>query len=298
MAKAGGSCMTKVKTYTNPTDFRRALETRLSTLSRKEGTDIQKLRRQLAFDRLLARLFQAGKSVPWALKGGYAMELRVQSARTTKDIDLAIRDSKLLSTDADVQNQAIREELQKYAKMDLGDHFVFEVGEPIMDIDAAPYGGGRFAVEAKMDKRLFIRFHLDVGVGDVWMEPLESVQTRDWLAFASVPSSPVLAVPKEQQFAEKIHAYTVPRPDRQNSRVKDLVDLVLLIQSKSMDSKKVTDAIKATFSRRKTHEVPDALQAPPESWENPFAQMAKECGIRESLAESFQLVAAYLARES
>jgi hypothetical protein len=31
-----------------------------------------------------------------------------------------------------------------------------------------------------------------------------------------------MAISKEQQFAEKLHAYTVPRPDAPNSRVKDL----------------------------------------------------------------------------
>src|ERR1700757_2671131 len=29
---------------------------------------------------------------PWVLKGGYAMELRIRSARTTKDIDLTLHD--------------------------------------------------------------------------------------------------------------------------------------------------------------------------------------------------------------
>jgi uncharacterized membrane protein YciS (DUF1049 family) len=54
---------------------------------------LQRLRRQVAFDRLLARLFQAGQplALPWVLKGGYAMELRIKAARTTKDIDLTMR---------------------------------------------------------------------------------------------------------------------------------------------------------------------------------------------------------------
>jgi len=55
-----------------------------------ENLDIQRLRRQVAFDRLLARLFHENNP-PWLLKGGYAMELRLKFARTTRDIDLAIR---------------------------------------------------------------------------------------------------------------------------------------------------------------------------------------------------------------
>jgi hypothetical protein len=70
--------------------MRTALETRLNKLAFNLGLDVQRLRRQVAFDRLLCRLF-AGPDPPWLLKGGYAMELRMQSARTTRDIDLGLK---------------------------------------------------------------------------------------------------------------------------------------------------------------------------------------------------------------
>jgi hypothetical protein len=73
--------------FKDATAFRSSLEERLKTASRKKGMDLQRLRRQLAFDRLLARLF-SGKNPPWYLKGGYAMELRIHGARTTRDVDL------------------------------------------------------------------------------------------------------------------------------------------------------------------------------------------------------------------
>ena len=71
------------KKYATPAAFRRALEDRLQAIAKKEGIDLQRLRRQVAFDRLLARLFPAGdsKQLPWVLKGGYAMELRMKAAR-------------------------------------------------------------------------------------------------------------------------------------------------------------------------------------------------------------------------
>ncbi len=74
--------------YETPVALRRALEDRIIALATKTGDEIQRLRRQAAFDRLLCRLFQHEKS-PWLLKGGYAMELRIRAARTTRDIDLA-----------------------------------------------------------------------------------------------------------------------------------------------------------------------------------------------------------------
>ena len=44
--------------YQTPQALRRALEDRLLALVRREGGDINRLRRQTAFDRLLCRLFR------------------------------------------------------------------------------------------------------------------------------------------------------------------------------------------------------------------------------------------------
>ena len=74
--------------YASAAAFRVALEERLKRLAQEESLDLQRVRRQAAFDRLLCRLF-ANPNAPWLLKGGYAMELRLKTARTTRDIDLA-----------------------------------------------------------------------------------------------------------------------------------------------------------------------------------------------------------------
>ena len=52
--------------YATAAAFRIALEARLKSLARSEGADLQRLRRQVSFDRLLARLFH-GPEVPWLL---------------------------------------------------------------------------------------------------------------------------------------------------------------------------------------------------------------------------------------
>jgi len=66
------------RTYATPGAFRRALEERLKSMSQTEQIDINRLRRQVSFDRLLARLFQEDPA-PWVLKGGYALELRAST---------------------------------------------------------------------------------------------------------------------------------------------------------------------------------------------------------------------------
>ena len=280
--------------YTNAANLRRAIEERIVQASKKEDGDIQKLRRQVAFDRLLARLFIADPT-PWVLKGGYAMQLRTPDARVTKDIDLAIRDGKLLSDDRAKQNMAIHEMLLEKSEVDLKDFFSFNISEPVMDLDAAPYGGARFHIEARIDGRTFEKFHLDIGIGDVWIEPLEQLSPRGWLDFAGIASKAYPSIPKEQQFAEKIHAYTVPRPEgTTNSRTKDLVDMILLISANEMDITKLVLAIRATYERRATHSLSKTIPKPPSTWVTPFERMAVECNIIADLNSAYQTVQNYI----
>jgi hypothetical protein len=162
-----------------------------------------------------------------------------------------------------------------------------------MDLTAAPYGGARYPVEARMDERIFARFHLDAGLGDVVMEPLETIVCRDWLGFAGIESSQIRMIAREQQFAEKIHAYTLPRHTA-NSRVKDLVDLALLIGSDGLDKQRIMDALRLTFERRGTHDLPVGLVPPPADWQIPFHALAEECGLPTDVAPVFAGVQEFL----
>lgn len=284
--------MDEAKHYKTAGAFRTALETRLQNRSRGEGTDLQRLRRQVAFDRFLARIFSKGpKAVyPWVLKGGYAMELRTRSARTTTDIDLTLHDSTRLSKDPKERREQVRAMLQEAAATRFDDYFEFLVGEAREDLDGAPLGGSRYPVQARMDGRDFARFHVDVGIGDEVLGPLDVVTGEDWLGFGGVapPSFPVISA--EQQFAEKLHAYTLPRGERVNTRTKDLIDMVLLIRAEKLDKSKTGAAVRATFARRTTHDVPMELDSPPAEWEPVFDALAKECDLAMKLREGFEVV--------
>jgi len=275
--------MPSPRTYATAGAFRRALEERLKRASLTDQIDPNRLRRQVSFDRLLARLFRE-ESAPWVLKGGYALELRFKAARSTVDIDLTVQ--RVAASVSGDQNQIVREMLQSAADISLGDWFEFAVGPASMDLTAAPYGGARYPIEARMDERTFARFHLDAGVGDVVMRPLETIVCRDWLGFAGIESSRVLMIAREQQFAEKIHAYTLPR-NTANSRVKDLVDLALLIGSGGLDKQRIMEALRLTFERRGTHDLPAILLPPPADWQVPFHALAEECGLPTDVAGVF-----------
>lgn len=182
------------------------------------------------------------------------------------------------------------EQLQEAAAFGSDDFFVYTIGEPIADLDAALYGGARYPVEGRLDGRVFVGFHLDVGIGDAVMEPLEVIEGRDWLGFAGIASPPLYMIPREQQFAEKLHAYTLPRQGATNSRVRDLVDMVLLIQSATLARSKVAEAIRVTFERRKTHALPNALPVPPADWQKPYDALARECGLSGQTEDAFEIL--------
>jgi len=280
--------VTKTKKYANATAFRRALEDRLKTIANKEHTDLQRLRRQVAFDRFLARLFK-GES-PWVLKGGYALEIHLKESRTTRDIDLAWQEAFHKRNGS--PNEIVLEALQDAAAIDLGDFFVFTVGEPTQDIETAPYGGARFPISARMDNRLFVTFHVDMGLGDVIITPPENAKGKDWLHFAGIPPAKFKTIPKEQHFAEKLHAYTQPRQNP-NSRVRDLIDMVLLIKSAKLNSAKVRKALEATFKKRHTHILPKNLETPSHEWNKPFLNLSKECNLPMNLDSAFNMVEIY-----
>jgi len=284
--------MDKQKKYATPTAFRRALEDRLKQKAKNGELDLQRLMREVAFDRLLARLF-ARKDAAWILKGGYALELRMKEARATKDIDLALRYS--LGTEKDLPlKTVILEALAESAARDLGDFFSFNIGEAMLDLDAAPYGGARFPVEARLDGRTFVRFHLDVGAGDVVLAPFDTTQAHDWLAFAGIAGAEFPTISREQHFAEKLHSYTLPR-ETPNSRARDLIDMLLLISGK-MDRAKVRLALDATFKRRKTHPLPAALARPPAAWAAPFRALAVTCNLPGDLSAAYEALNTFYSR--
>ena len=281
--------MASLKKYSTPRAFRNALETRLQNIAKNEKMDLQRLRRMVAFDRLLARLV-VNNQMQWVLKGGYAMELRIKRARATKDIDLTIEHYPWELFPNDSLKDIMREELQKDVCKEMGDNFVFLVGLASMNIDAAPYGGARYPIDAKLDGRTFVKFHVDIGVGDEMIEPIETITTRDWLGFAGIKPPFVKLLSKEQQFSEKLHAYTLPDRSTTNSRVKDLVDMVLLIKHGNLEPKKVQLSLNATFVKRKTHQLPKILNLPPSQWKPIFEKLAMSCALNENIEDAFYML--------
>jgi hypothetical protein len=279
--------MATPRQYASAGAFRAALEARLNERAHREHLDLGRQRRQVAFERLLARMFDSSQSIRdgWILKGGYALEMRFRRARSTKDLDLTVRpcDGAAEST------VSLRERLLLAASIELPDFFVFEIGEVMADLNQAPEGGARFPVDARLDGRTFARFHVDLGVGDDVLEPIERVEGQDWLGFANISPVAVPALSIEQHWAEKLHAYTRPR-ETTNSRVRDLVDLALILEEQQPSVAGTRRAVAVTFARRHSHAVPEDILPPPAVWARPFAALAAECGLPYTSTTAYDLV--------
>ena len=250
--------------YSTGADFRRALGDRLRLQSLQTGAPLARLRKLVVFDRFLLRLTQDQPSA-WVVKGGYALQLRLGNrARTTKDIDLF-----LTRPSADIHQALVHAAL-----LDVGDWFQFEVERPMDNLAVREAGGVRFQVRGLLDGRRFETFHIDVGQGDTLLEPVEILKTPTLLAFAGIPPAEIPCYPLPQQAAEKAHAYTRPHSAGQSSRVKDLVDILLIAGLGPMNAQALHQALELTFSGRNTHPLPLHLPEPPSTWLVPFGRLA------------------------
>jgi len=256
--------------YSTASAFRRALEDRLRQQSLRSGVPLVRMRKMIAFDRFLARLVQAQPG-QWVVKGGLALQLRMgQRARTTKDIDLLMLD----------QQREVYPRLREAGMLVLDDWFSFEVSHPALSA-TEDFGGDRYQLLSLLDGRRFEGFHLDVGIGDSLVEPVDYLQTPSLLAFAGFSPTRVPCYPITQQIAEKLHACTRTFQTGGSSRVKDYVDILLLASMGPIEGKRLREAMTATFAVRQTHPLPVEMPKPPSGWERPFQRLAVEVQLEQ-----------------
>lgn len=234
---------------------------------------MNRLRQTLLFERLLVRIFETLGDRAVA-KGGVALELRLQRARTTKDLDLMLRG----------RDDEIVSELQRAGRLDAGDNRAFTVeldrNHPAIEGPGVIYGGRRLRARALLAGRPYgTPFGVDVAVGDLVAGAPDVVAGSQLLDFIGVPRPQIRIYPRDSHVAEKLHAYTQPRP-RENTRVRDLPDMALLATTGPFDGPRLLAAIRASFSYRGSHEVPMMLPEPPPSWAPVYGAMAESDRLR------------------
>ena len=248
--------------YASPPAFKHALEQRL-----RDTGDLERRRQLLVYKRLLARLVATlGDSV--TLKGGLGLEMRLKRARTTRDIDL-----RMFGPTTDLLAH-----LQLAGRLDLGDFMSFSVRpDPHHPtITGVRYEGQRFTVRCAIGHTEYARpFGLDVAFADPMLGEPDPIVADDTLGFAGVTPPTVRVYPVATHIAEKLHAYTLPRP-RPNSRIKDLPDLALLATTGELLASTLRAALVQTFDFRATHPIPPRLPEPPPEWAAAYERMATQ----------------------
>jgi predicted nucleotidyltransferase component of viral defense system len=221
------------------------------------------------------------------LKGAFALELRLGlRTRTTKDIDLGRADDE----------EAATEHLNAATGVDLGDFFDFEVRRtPALDA-AAGIQAVRYTVRADLAGLRFEQFPVDVALSESSPIQAEPLFATNSLEFADVAALQLPVVSLEQHVAEKLHAYTgsYGQDERESTRVKDLVDLVLIGELAEIDAKRLRHALATTFEQRARQPLPNAVPVPPSSWARPYAALAREVGVVVEIEAGHALAARLL----
>jgi len=282
--------------YSSAGALRVAIETRLAREAAETGRNLQWLRRRLVFTRMLARLVVSAPD-GWVLKGGMAVELRRPGlARATRDIDLVLRRG-VVADPGEVEQ--VREALLDALLDDVdGDWFGFRVlgGTQLRD-DAYGRPAWRYTVEASLAGKRFAEQRVDVVARPEELDGVEALMLPDLLGFAGIAPRAVPVTDLRQQFAEKLHALTRTYAAGESTRVKDLVDLVLLVEDAVPADRSLYAAVHRVFAVRGTHDVPGEIQPPPVGWQVPFARLIEEIALPEvSLVDAHALVADHWRR--
>lgn len=255
--------------------------------------------RQVRFDRFLSRVFADGEQSGWMLKGGMGLLARVATARTTTDVDLAV----VVAADL-VEAEVV---LARAVDVDLGDHMTFRLigsqrtglGENQPGVLTRRYA---FACIDTDTDTVRDRVHVDVVVGPAPVGRPEVVEPANRLRLGRpLITYPYVLYPVSDQIADKVCATmsTYGQGRVASSRVKDLVDLVVLARTQRVDLDELRAAIAV---KRALSKIPafERLQVP-EDWRSSYVAVARgvpgAAGLSAAEAEAYvaQLVDPALA---
>jgi predicted nucleotidyltransferase component of viral defense system len=274
--------VTPTRRYTTIRAFETALKAKLVSRVSKRRT-IQDLRKQLAFDRVLARLSHVALDA-WLLKGGVALEYRFERARATTDIDIS----------AQISLEQMIGALEAAAVVELNDYFAIRLGKRSQPVDGIPTY--RFKVTVLYENgRIFEELKIDVGFADPCLGEPQELTAPALLDFAGIKPTIVRAVPIEQHLAEKLHAYAKRYGNRDSTRVKDLVDMALLVDHPQLSIHRLAETIRDVFAQRET-DVPASLPKPPPSWQVPYPHLAADLPVPQTSDEAYYHVAETIAK--
>lgn len=235
--------------------------------AREVGQDAARVRRWVAYMALGSALSRDSPdhAPRFALKGGVALELRLRErARATRDLDLVLNDH--------------AGELAARLQDALGpgfERFTFHLHPGVRALRADTI---RTEVSVSYGGKPWARVPVDLSRCEAGLFEVEMVDALDFgdLSFGFPAALPCLSL--HLQAAQKLHAMTLPPVDgRQNTRFRDLLDLVLLTEMIE-DLPAFREACIGVFAHRGTHPWPPTVDIPAE-WVQPYRALAEEVGV-------------------
>ncbi len=246
------------------------LAKRVRVYARRQNLAEGRVRRWISHMVLCGALIERaqGASQPdFLIKGGVALELRLPGrARATRDLDVTLaRGDELL---IDVVESALQCEFEGFTFRRKGEPYVMP--NSVLRVEIAIQYRGRSWSTARLD---VTTNELDT----LEFEYVNAIPLRPF-GLTGPEQLPCLTLP--YQIAQKIHAVSESRPQgRDNDRVRDMVDLLLLRDTIS-DLAAVRAACQRVFDLRGTHSWPPTFE-PPDWWVAEFERSASEVGLRE-----------------
>ena len=210
---------------------------------------------------------QRASQPDFLLKGGVALELRLRSrARATRDLDvtLARGDEPLIDT----VESALHGEFEGFTFRRKGEPYVMP--NDVLRVESAIQYKGRSWATVR----------LDVTTNELDTLKIEYINAFPLRPFGLTGPEQIPCLTLPYQIAQKIHAVSASRPQgRDNDRVRDMVDL-LLLRGAITDLAAARAACQRVFDLRGTHSWPPSFE-PPDWWVSEFERFASEVGLRE-----------------
>lgn len=269
--------MTVPARYRNATAWRQSLNAHIRAQAAETGRSVQAVRRQVAYQRFLARVFAAGDG-GWILKGGVGLLMRTPVARATTDVDLIHEQRSTEHAVADLQAAAAHE---------LADGLEFRLGRPVPLSGA---GGLTISVEATISTTatVFERFSVDVVTDRAIPAAIEhSTPTPVVEGLAELADLPPFALyPLPAQIADKTCATfsQYGAEGRPSTRVRDLVDIVIIATTQTVDADTLSKAVASEATRRGVH-LPGQFDLPDQRWRQGYRREASTASLPPELVD-------------
>jgi predicted nucleotidyltransferase component of viral defense system len=221
-------------------DLAASVRARLLNIAKSEGSDFNQLLVRYALERFLYRLSQSPHADRFLLKGALLFTLWYDMPhRPTRDADL------LGFGPSDLQS--ISQTFREIASITVNDGISFDPESVTADDirKEAGYAGARVVITGELAKAR-CKTQIDIGFGDA-VTP-GPVQSEYPVLLEDFPAPRLRTYPVYTVISEKLHAIALL--GMTNSRVKDYLDLWVMLDRESLNMNTLAQAISATFTRR------------------------------------------------